>query len=73
MPQRQRMHPKFMHHTKETSKHTKASQTIKSATSKWLSMLTQSLYSYNWDNANSGVITFKPSKKLTSFVHFINH
>ena len=30
-------------------------------------------YSYNWDNANSGVFIFQLRNKLTNFVHFIHH
>ena len=36
-------------------------------------LLTQSLCSYNWDNANSGVFMFKTCTKATNFVHFIHH
>ena len=57
------------------NKHNPNNQTTAST---WVSPLTQSLRSYNWDNANSGVfiLTFQPISKnsySTNFVHFIHH
>ena len=78
IPQRRRIQPNFMNHTYQTTNQTNTTQTTKTTTSTWVSPLTQSLCSYNWDNANSGVfiLTFQPiSKNLYSanFVHFIHH
>ena len=47
-------------------------------TSTWVSPPTQSLCTYDWDNANSGefILTFQPISKnsySTNFVHFIHH
>ena len=71
--QRQRMQRNCMNHTYQTTKHTNTTRTTKTMTSTWVSPLTQSLYSYNWGNANSGVFIFKLRNKSTNFVHFIHH
>ena len=73
IPQRQRIQPNFMNHTYQTTKHTNTTRTTKTTTSTLVSPLTQSLCSYNWGNANSGVFIFKLRNKLTNFVHFIHH
>ena len=78
IPQRRRIQPNFMNHTYQTTNQTNTTQTTKTTTSTWVSPLTQSLCSYNWDNANSGVfiLTFQPISKnpySTNFVHFIHH
>ena len=70
LPQRQRIQPNFMNHTYHTTKHTNKTRSTKATTSMWVSPLTQSLCSYNWDNANSGVFIFKLRNKSTSFVHY---
>ena len=67
-----------MNHTYQTIKQTNTTRTIKTTASTWISPLTQSLCSYSWDNANSGIFIFKfqPISKnsyLTNFVHFIHH
>ena len=72
IPQRQRIQPNFMNCTYQTTKRTNTTRTKKTATSTWVSPLTQSLRSYNWDRANSGVFTFKLRNKAISFVHFIH-
>ena len=59
VPQRQPIQPNFMNHTYQTTKHTNTTQTTKTTTSKLVSPLPQSLCSYNWGNANSGVFIFK--------------
>ena len=71
--QRQRIQPSFMNHTYQTTKHTNTTRATKTTTSTLVSPLTQSLCSYNWGNANSGVFIFKFSNKLSNFVHFIHH
>ena len=73
IPQRRRIQPNFMNHTYQTT-----TQTTKTTTSTWVSPLTQSLCSYNWDNANFGVfiLSFQPISKnsySTNLVHFIHH
>ena len=78
IPQRWRMQHNFMNHTYQTKNQTNTTQTTKITTSMWVSPLTQSLYSYNWDNTNSGVfiLIFQPISKnsySTNFVHFIHH
>ena len=78
IPQRRRLQPNFMNHTYQTTNQTNTTQTTKTTTSTWVSPLTQSLCSYNWESANSGVfiLTFQPISKnsySTSFVHFIRH
>ena len=67
-----------MNHTYQTTNQTNTTQTTKTTTSTWVSPLTQSLCSYNWDNTNSGVLilTFQPISKnsySTNFLHFIHH
>ena len=62
IPQRQRIQPNFINHTYQTTKHTNTTRTTKTTTSMWVSPLTQSLCSYNCDNANSGVFIFKLCK-----------
>ena len=59
IPQRRRIQPNFMNHTYQTTNQTNTTQTTKTTTSTWVLPLTQSLCSYNWDNANSGVFIFK--------------
>ena len=56
IPQRQSIKPNFMN-SNQTTKQTNTTRKTKTTTSMWVSPLTQSLYSYNWDNANSGVLT----------------
>ena len=73
IPQRQRIQPNFMNHTYQTTKHTNTTQTTKTTTSTFVSPLTQSLSSYSWGNANSGVLIFKLRNKLANFVQFIHH
>ena len=78
IPQRRRLEPNFMNDTYQTTNQANTTPITKTTTSTWVSPLTQSLRSYNWDNANSGVfiLTFQPiSKNLysTNFVHFIHH
>ena len=78
IPQRRRIQPSFMNHTYQTTNQTNTNQITKTTISTWVSPLTQSLCSYNWDNANSGVfiLTFQPISKnsySTNFVHFIQH
>ena len=78
IPQRRRIQPNFMNHTYQTTNQTNTTQTTKTTTSTWVSPLTQSLCSYNWDNANSGVfiLTFQPISKnsySTNIAHFIHH
>ena len=78
IPQQKRIQPKFMNdnirtYTYQTTKHTHTTRTTKTTTSTWISLVTQSLCSYNWDNANSAVFIFKLCKKLADFVHFIHH
>ena len=68
IPQQQRMI-----HTYQTTKHTNTTRTTKTTTSTWVSPLTQSFCSDNWDNANSGVFIFKLRNKFTNFVLFIHH
>ena len=74
IPQRQRIQPNFMNDSirtlYQTIKHTNTTRTTKSTTSTWVSLLTQSLCSYNWDNANSGVFIFKIRTKLANFAHW---
>ena len=53
IPQLQRIQPNFMNYTYQTTKQTNTTRTTKTTTSTWVSPLTQSLCSYNWDNANS--------------------
>ena len=59
--------------TYQTTKHTNTTRTTKTITSTWVSPLTQSLCSYNRNNANSGVFIFKLRNKSTNFVHSIYH
>ena len=78
IPQRRRIQSNFMNHTYQTTNQTHKTQTSKTTISTWVSSLTQSLCSYNWDNANSGVfiLTLQPISKnsySTNFVHFIHH
>ena len=78
LPEQRRIQPNFMNHTYQTTNQTNTTQTTKTTTSTWVSPLTQSLCSYNWDNANSGVFIFKfqPISKnshSTNFVHFMHH
>ena len=77
IPQRRRIQPNFMNHTYQTTTQTNTTQTTKTTTSTWVSPLTQSLCSYNWDNANSGVfiLTFQPISKnsySTNLVHLFH-
>ena len=72
IPQRQRVQPNFMNHPYQTTNQTNATRTTKTTTSTWVSPLTKSLCSYNWDNANSGVFIFKTHNISTNFVHFIH-
>ena len=78
IPQQRRIKPNFMNRTYQTTNQTNTTQTTKTTTSTWVSPPTQSLCSYNWDNANSGVFIFKfqPVSKnsySTIFVHAIHH
>ena len=78
IPQQRRMQPNFMNHTYQTTNQTNTTQPTKTTTSTWVLPPTQSLCSYNWDNANCGVFifTFQPVSKnsySTNFVHFIHH
>ena len=64
--------------TTNTTNQTNTTQTTKITASTWVSPPTQSLCSYNWDSANSGVFIFKfqPISKnsySTNFVHAIYH
>ena len=63
--QRWCIQPNFMNHTYQTTNQTNTTQTTKTTTSTWVSPLTPSLYSYNWDNTNSGVfiLIFQPISK----------
>ena len=58
IPQQQRLQPNFMIHTNQTTKHTNTTRTTKTTTSTLVSPLMQSLFSYNWGNANSEVFIF---------------
>ena len=76
--QRRRIQPNFMSHTYQTTNQTNTNRTTKTTASTWVSPPTQSLCSYNWDNANSGVFIFKFQRSSknsysTNFVHFIHH
>ena len=78
IPQRQRIQHNFMNgsirtfiHTKELN--TRTNWTTKTTTSTWVSLVTQSLRSFNWHNVDSAVFIFKLCKKLVDFVHFIHH
>ena len=78
IPQWQRIKLNFINHTWQTTNQTNATQTTKTTTSTWVLPITQSLCSYNWDIANSGVFTFRfypISKKSCSnnFAYFIHH
>ena len=78
IPQRRRIQPSFMNHTYQTTNQTNTIQTTKITTSTCVPPPTQSLCSYNWENANSGVfiLTFQPISKSsysTNMVHFIHH
>ena len=78
IPQRRRIQPNFMNHTQQTTNQTNTTQTTKTTTSTWVLPLTQSLCSYYWDNANSGVFIFKfqpisRNSYSNNFVHFIHH
>ena len=73
IPQRQRIQPRFMNHTYQTTKHTNTTRRTKTTTSTLVSPLTQSLCSYKRGNANSGVFIFKLRNKFSNFVHFIHH
>ena len=78
IPQRRCIQSNFMNHTYQTTNQTSKTQTSKTTISTWVSPLTQSLCSYNWDNANSGVfiLTLQPISKNSysaNFVHFIHH
>ena len=68
IPQRRRIQPSFMNHTHQTKNQTNTTQTTKTTTSMWVSPLTQSLYFYNWDNANFGVFIFKFQPILKKFI-----
>ena len=72
IPQRRRIQSNFMNHTYQTTNQTNTTQTTKTTTSTWVSPLTQSLCSYNWDNANFGVFIFKfqPISKKFIFNQF---
>ena len=59
--------------TYPTTVHTNTTQTTKTTTSSWVLLLKLSLWSYNWDNAYSGVFIFKIWAKFANFVHFIHH
>ena len=71
IPQRRRIQPNFMNHTYQTNQ-TNTTQTTKTTISTWVLLLTQSLCSYNWDNANFGVFIFKfqPISKKVVFNQF---
>ena len=76
LPEQRRIQPNFMNHTYQTTNQRNTTQTTKTTTSTWVSPPKQSLCSYNWDSANSGVFIFKfqPNSKKsysTNFVHFI--
>ena len=73
IPQRQRIQPRFMNHTYQTTKHTNTTRRTKTTTSTLVSPLTQSLCSYKRGNGNSGVFIFKLRNKFSNFVHFIHH
>ena len=73
IPQRQHIQPNFMNHTYQTIKHTNTTRTAKTINSTLVSPLTQSLCSYNWGNANSGVFIFTFCNKSANFVLFIYH
>ena len=73
MPQRRRIQSNFMNHTYQTTNQTNTTQTTKTTTSTWVSPLTQSLCSYNWDKTTFGVFIFKKNSYSTNFVHFIHH
>ena len=65
-------------HTKQTNKHTNTIRTTKTTTSTYVSLVTQSLCSYNWDNANSVIFVFKIRNKPTtqrtrSYVYLVHH
>ena len=72
IPQRQRLQPNFIYLTYQTTKYTNTTRTTKTTTSTWFSPLTESLCSYNWDNANSGVFIFK-LRKYRPVSYFIHH
>ena len=72
-PQRQCIQPNFMNRTYQTTKHTNINRTTQTTTSMWVSSLTQSLCSYNRENANSRVFIVKLCNKLTNSAHFIHH
>ena len=59
VPQQQRIQPNFIDHTLQTTNQTNTTQTTTTTTSTWVLPLTQSLCSYNSDNADSGVFIFK--------------
>ena len=70
IPQRRPVQPNFMNHTYQTTNQTNRIQTTKTTTSTWVSPLTQSLCSYNWDNANFGVFIFqKVHIQPISYIH----
>ena len=70
IPQRQPIQPNFMNRTANRTYQTTKLKNI--TTSTWVSPLTQSLCSYNWNNADSGVFIFKLRNKSTNFEHFIH-
>ena len=72
IPQRQRIQPNFMNHPYQTTYQTNTTRTTRTTTSTLVSPLTQSLCSYNWENANSGVFILKTHNISTNFVHFIH-
>ena len=47
-------------------------RTAKTRTSTWVSLLTKSLYFYNWDNENTGVFIIKLCDKSANLAHFID-
>ena len=79
IPQRQRKQPNFMNdivriwYIPNNKTHTHTTRTAKTMASSWLLLVTQSLWSYIWDNEKSAVFIFKLCKKLASFVHLIHH
>ena len=59
IPQRRRIEPNFMNDTYQTTNQANKTPITKTTTSTWVSPLTQSLCSYNWDKTTFGVFIFK--------------
>ena len=75
IPQQERIQPNFRNRTYRTAKHTNTTRTTKTTTSTWVSALTPSLCSYNWETTKtlehsySNFAINRPISYISSTVH----